>query len=217
MGSRASSPLWTTRPARRPSSTPHSFDCSPSVCRPSDCFPRMHPPFGCCPSMHQHFGFCFSMPRPTYQPPYSHPRARRLPWLRPGPASVYPILTRESLPRPRARDVLGAGFFESARSVGVWPGRRLRRRAGRLGTGRSTTLRSRLLVASGQPLLGRTQILVANHRQPREHIFHLLLGVGVVDLEIALIVENPGDPRADPLVAVVDPAGHLSLNHRRRY
>ena len=69
----------------------------------------------------------------------------------------------------------------------VW---RLGRAGGRLGIWRSGILRVEALGRAGQSLLGRAQMLLANHREPGEHVFQLLLGVGVVDLEVALIVEN---------------------------
>ena len=68
---------------------------------------------------------------------------------------------------------------------------------------------------ASQTLLGRAEVLVANHAEPREHVFHLLLGIGVVDLEVPEVVEHAADPGTDTLVAVVDPAGHLALDHPR--
>ena len=57
-------------------------------------------------------------------------------------------------------------------------------------------------------------MLFANHVHAREHVFHLLLRIGVVDLEVLEIVEHVRDPRANAFVAIIDAAGHLALDHR---
>ncbi len=73
---------------------------------------------------------------------------------------------------------------------------------------------SRLLVARVSPCSAGPRCWSRITAEPGEHVFHLLLGIGVVDLEVVQVVEHAADPRADALVAIVDPAGHLALNHR---
>ena len=53
-----------------------------------------------------------------------------------------------------------------------------------------------------QPLLGRAEVVLADPLDARLHLLHLLLGVGVGDLEVAEVVEEP----ADLLVEAVGPA-----------
>ena len=46
-----------------------------------------------------------------------------------------------------------------------------------------------------------------------EHLLHLLLGVGVGDLEVAEVVEQPADLLFEAVVAVAHPAADLALDH----
>ena len=68
------------------------------------------------------------------------------------------------------------------------------------------------LAGPAQSLLGRLQVAIADHAQPLEHLLHLLLGVGVGDLEVAEVVEHVPQLLLQPLVAVAHPAAHLALD-----
>ena len=45
-------------------------------------------------------------------------------------------------------------------------------------------------------------------------LFHLLLCVGIGDLEVAEVVEHAADPSREPFVAIGEAAADLTLNHR---
>ena len=142
--------------------------------------------------------------------PWKHLRVGWHPWLRPGSSSTFPTSS--------SGELASAGRGRRPFSIRRVPWRL----AFADGSGDPPSgwalggdefLASRLLVARVSPCSAGSQVLVADRRQPRQHVFHLLLGLGIVDLEVALIVENAADPRADALVAVVEPASHLALNH----
>ena len=64
-----------------------------------------------------------------------------------------------------------------------------------------------------QPLLGGAEVLLADALDARLHVLHLLLGVGVGDLEVLEVVEEPADLLVEAVGAVVDPAADLALDH----
>ena len=74
-------------------------------------------------------------------------------------------------------------------------------------------LSSRLLDAREIPCSAGPRCWSRITLEPSEHALHLLLGVGVVELEVLEVFERPAHPGADPFVAVVQPAANLPLNH----
>ena len=68
------------------------------------------------------------------------------------------------------------------------------------------------LAGPGKALLGRLEVAVADHGEALEHILHLLLGLGIRELEVAEVVEHPPEPLLEPFIPVVHPAAHLPLD-----
>src|SRR5262249_39341043 len=65
----------------------------------------------------------------------------------------------------------------------------------------------------GQPLLSGVQVVLADAADGPFDRLHLLAGVGVVDLEVLQVVEEPADLLVEPVGLAGDPVAHLALGH----
>ena len=69
------------------------------------------------------------------------------------------------------------------------------------------------LRGAGEPLLGGTEVLLADLLDAGLHLLHLFLGVGIGDLEVLQVVEEAANLLIEAVGRAVDPAADLALNH----
>ena len=113
---------------------------------------------------------------------------------------------------PGSADSRPWGIGLALRRPGLLPIRAIgAARAGGLGSGR-TVLEA--LDGMDDPLLGRPEVSIADGLDPGQHVLHLLLGVRIGHLEVAQVVEHAANPGREPLVAAVESAADLPLDHR---